>query len=209
MAVDDVHHLVMQGSLDEQLWQQSFYYKLTIEAADPIDNDKDLIDGWLQTVGPSFKAATSEEMTIDCGTSQKVFPLPLGNTILVPFAGENGDLTGESLPATVAAIITTLTAGATAQTRGRKYVPGIRELDQAQGRIVAIELALLVSLGTAYENTLTPQAPSLLRAIPVIAHRRKTTPRDVLSTADINDTIARPRLGNQRRRRTFRTAVGV
>lgn len=204
MAVDDVIGLEIQGSLNAGLWQQKYYYKITTDAAIENNNPIEVVKAWDAIVSSPFLAAVSTELTIDCGTAQKVFPLPKGNTFIQPLSGESGDLIGESLPATVAGLITTLTDTPGRQTRGRKYIPGIRELDQKGGRVLSAEFDLLVALASALESQISFD---MLVAIPVIAHRDPVTPFEVLSTADITACTTRPRLGNQRRRRTFRTNI--
>lgn len=204
MPVDDILHLEVQGSLNAGLWQQSYYYKVVTDATDPLQNENECAKAWRDTIEPQLLQAVSEEMTSDCGTCQKVFPTPVGNTFIVPFQGNVGSLAGESLPATVAAIITTLTATASRTTRGRKYIPGIREVDQKGGRLLAAELALLDALGGFLIAQITFDA---FVAEPVIAHRDPNTPFDVLSSEELTTFTTRPRLGNQRRRRTFRTNI--
>lgn len=206
MAADDVIHLVVQGSLNAGLWQQSYYYQISVDSANEADNPVNVAKAWLTAVEPSLLAAISAECTVDCGTAQRVFPVPVGNTFIESYPGNNGDLTGESLPATNAAVITTLSEDAGAQLRGRKYIPGIRELDQQGGRVNAAEMALLQTLGTALTATLMEGA---MEAFPVVAHRDPVTPFDVLSAVQIVQFTVRPRLGNQRRRRTFRTNVSA
>ncbi len=202
MAVDDIIGLEVQGSLNAGLWQMKFYYKITADATPEGDNPIAVSAGWDGKVRGPLLESVSTEMTVDCATAQKVFPTPVGNTFITPLAGSSGDLTGESLPATNAAIITLLTAVTGAQTRGRKYIPGIRELDQQGGRIKA---ACLLLLGTLATSMLASIGDGTMTAVPVIAHRNPLTPFDVLSTEQLTQFTVRPRLGNQRRRKTFRT----
>jgi len=206
MAVDDIIHLEVQGSLNAGLWQQSYFYKITADAADPLTNEVDVAKGWLSQVESEFLLAVSEELTIDCATTQRVFPVPVGNTFITPYPGNKGGLTGESLPATVAAIVTMLTAVTGRQTRGRKYFPGIRELDQQGGRIKATQIVLLTSVAEELTNAISEGD---MTADPVIAHRDPMTPFNVLSSEVITQFTVRPRLGNQRRRKTFRTNVAA
>lgn len=206
MAADDIIHLEVQGSLNSGLWQQSYYYQISVDSTDPMDNEVNVAKGWLASVAPAFTLATSVDCTIDCGTSQRVFPVPVGNTFITAFPGTPGALTGGSLPATNAAVITTLSEDPGPQLRGRKYIPGIPEDSQQGGRVSAAEMVLLQALAETFKTTLMEDT---MEAFPVVAHRDATTPFDVLSAVQIVTFTVRPRLGNQRRRRTFRTNVSA
>lgn len=204
MAADDIIHLEVQGSLNGGLWQQSYYYQISVDGAVEADNPISVAKAWLTAVETAFLNSVSVDCSIDCGTAQRVFPVPKGNTFIEAYPGNVGALTGGSLPATNAAIITTLSEDAGPQLRGRKFIPGIPEESQTGGRVTAAELALLQVLGEALRATIME---GTMEAFPVVAHRDPVTPFDVLSAVQITQFTVRPRLGNQRRRRTFRTNV--
>jgi len=206
MATGDVHHLVIQGTTAASKWQMSFYYEIETDDTDPMDNDNGIINGWFTGPGGELIPIMTDQCSIDCGISSKVFPLPLGNTYIVPFAGAAGTAVGESLPATDAAIITLLSATAGRQTRGRKFIPGISEDECNQGGILDSLRVKLIALADEFEGQLTIGAGS---AKPVIAHRDPDTPFNVISRVDIVDCVVRPRTGTQRSRRTFRTNIPV
>jgi len=200
----DVHHLIIQGTTAASKWQMSFYYEIETDDTDPLDNDNAIINGWFTGPGGELIPIMTDQCTIDCGISSKVFPLPLGNTFIVPFSAAVGTAVGESLPATDAAIITTLSATAGRQTRGRKFIPGISEDECNQGGILNSLRVKLIALGDELDQAIVIGAGS---AKPVIAHRDPISPHNVLSRVDIVTCVVRPRTGTQRSRRTFRTNI--
>ncbi len=199
MAANDLIRLVVNQDLQSSGIQNVLYYKVVSD--DTTDgNEVGLAQGFKQNViDGQWAPVVSNSVTFTCFQSQKVFPLPVGAVRDVPI-NVDGTKLDESLPAMDAALIQKInTAVGGKGKKGRVYIAGWVEADQALGRLTASAFVELGIIATKMGQDIT--TPGGGDYTPVWAVRTPLT-GVITGSVEITDFIALPRFATQRRRRT-------
>ncbi len=201
MAVGDLIRVTVNQTLQSSTVQNVLYYKIEIEDNSGDDVNALALQFIADVINPVWLNVVSEELSFDCISVQKVFPLPIGavQEFNVSLAGLN---IGESLPAMSSALIQKFnpTQGGVGK-KGRVYLAGIREDDTSLGRTSVALAALLVLLANQFSGNLEV-TPGGGEYEPVWAVRSSTTPFAITGFVEDLQWQALPRIATQRRRRT-------
>lgn len=191
MAVGDIFRVGIVQTLHAQTVVNILHYRQTVDDGGAPSNAAKLASSIIATIVPAMKAVQSSELVHDWVTCQKIWPLPPNLThIDVGGAGAAG-VAIDSLPTSVAVVITKLTNFAGPKYRGRMYVAGLPEEHEADSQLAPGQVANWETLGTLLDDNLSNTGDSWS---PVIWHRDSST-WDVVTSH-----LVRPRLRNQRRR---------
>jgi len=199
MAVGDLIRVDVDQFMFGSIVQNVMYW--VVVAQD--DNDPDVpvvAQEFLGQILPPWKAAVTDDVSFDCLTVQKVFPLPVSAAEQFN-VGEVGDSTGEALPSMDAALIQKLNpAVGGVGKKGRVYVAGIDEAKVNAGRLEAAQFALMQTLATAMEIPLTTSFNGVFDA--AWAVKSNIAPFPITDFVTDLQFRALPRIATQRRRRT-------
>jgi len=205
MAVDDVYKVVVNQSMQDSLAETVLYYKVISE--DPVLSDEAAIQTAIDAdLIPTWQASVVDQLTFDCMTIQKVFEPPI-KALREFIINRDGLLSGDPLPATVTFLFTKINnATGGVGKKGRIYCMGMTEENQKAGRLQAAAILLVEALADKFEANLATIGGGDFN--PVWAVRDPIKPHAILSTLNVDQVVARPRLANQRRRRTPIRNVG-
>ncbi len=201
MAVGDLIRVTVNQTLQASTVQNVLYYKIEIEDNSGDDINALALQFIADVITPVWQNVVSDELTFDCISVQKVFPLPIGavQEFNVSLVGLNA---GESLPAMDSALIQKFnpTQGGVGK-KGRVYVAGILESQTNLGRVNAALAALLLLLANQFSGNLEV-TPGGGEYEPVWAVRSSTTPFAITGFVEDLQWAPLPRIATQRRRRT-------
>lgn len=153
MAVDDIYQLAIDQSLNGVLLTNVFHYEQTGPGGS--DPEQSLIDAWQTDTLPEWEAAVAVNLIFTCGRARQVSGVGSFPETFEIFASENGDLTGEALPANAVAVLSWYSATYTKSGRGRSFISGIRMVDEDENTWITAQQALLDTFAGAVINTIT------------------------------------------------------
>ena len=194
MAVGDVFQVTQIGVQHSQTILNVFHYRTTVAGTDT-DILSAVAAAFEVVTSNAWQNTTSDEFEIIGYAVQKILPLPISNAF-TRNVSRVGLIAGDSLPTSMAGVITKRTAFGGASNRGRTYVAGLPLSFEEQSTISNIGLTLLQALGDTLDNPLVTTNGTTLE--PVLLHR------DPMTVTPIKSTLARRILRNQRRRQVGR-----
>lgn len=201
MPVGDITRVTVNQDLQSSVVQNVLYYKTEIEASTGDDIAEIAVQFKAQVLDPFWTNCVSNEVTLECNSIQKVFPLPIGATRDFPVT-LSGQKVGESLPAMSAGLIQKFNpAIGGVGKKGRVYLAGIRETDSQLGRVTQAQFDLMEILATQLKGNLSG-GPASGEYEPVWVVRNPAAPFEI--TGFVEDLVFEPlpRIATQRRRRT-------
>lgn len=148
--------------------------------------ERDIAQSFEEAVGDAYRGAVSQNVGLTSVTVTDIITMAQSTEALSGVGARTGDM----LPPQAAGVISWRTGLAGRKYRGRSYIPGIAEMDQAGGTLVAGAQANLDVLAGAVNN----YWPAAFSGTHVIWHRDNTTPTPVSSW------VIRPVVYTQRRR---------
>lgn len=192
--IGDIWEVTLRGRIDGHETINVLHYRTFFESGGNPLTPAQVAVAASALWSPLLKGATSTAWTYEKATAQKIRPLPLTVGFETTADAGPGTIAGDYLPATVAVVMTKLTALAGRANRGRMYGAGVAEL-HTTGPI----------LNAAGSTAWTPVKDALPAPLisgggngsvePIIYHRATGTGE--LVTTDRLNLI----LGNQRKRR--------
>lgn len=206
MAIGDIIRLDINQSLQSATVQNVLYYKILVEDSSGDDVNACSNQFSADVINQPWQDTVSPELSFDCITAQKVFPLPIEavQEKNVSLLGLNA---GESLPAMSAALIQKFNpAVGGVGKKGRVYIAGIIEDQTSLGRINPDLKSLLDALATNMEANLMVGGTGG-EYEPVWVIRNPAAPFEITGFVDNLTFRALPRVATQRRRRTPIRAV--
>lgn len=192
MAINDRYRLTVIGSLHGQTIMNVLHYNVITLGANP---DASMAPAWLTANKAKWLACHSNEYTMESILVQKIHPAPTSLAVQTAVAAGVGTVAQNSLPTSVAAVLTKTTLFAGPRWRGRLYLSGVPETFESDSQISI--------LGQTAYNVLGASLASVLVAggnewDPVLYHR------DDHSVVILQTIVCRPVLRNQRRRQVGR-----
>lgn len=157
MAVDDLYVLTISYFLPESNVTISLGYKQTA-GINNSDTLQSAVEFWDFNVLPLFQDILSVDVEVD---QVRLDPVTKNDEIpgFENLIGKFGTVTGDSLPAGGAGVITWITDAPNAKHNGRSYIAGISEADVVDGQIGAPQFGRMVLFGGGYQNTLQTSLP--------------------------------------------------
>lgn len=200
MAAGDLLKLIVNQTMNSEKVQNVLYYE--VKSDDTIEgNEKALGAGFISAViAPVWAPLFSNEVSYDCVSVQKVFPLPVGAIQDFNVALQGGR-PGEGLPATDAALIQKFNPAVGGKgKKGRVYLAGLEKTDEDLGRITSAILGGLQALAASMQANATSAGGGDYE--PAWAIRAPVSPFGISGFVNglIFDVL--PRIATQRRRRT-------
>lgn len=199
MAVGDLYQVTFNQILFSKPVQNTLYYRVETDATG-IDNAIALANQFVSFVVPEWMDAVSQQLQTTCVQAQKVSPDPTG-AAFDQFITSVGVRTGDALPGQSCGLIKKFNpaVGGKGKT-GRVYIAGIAEPDADDGRLQAIILPALNSLGVALVADLLTAGTGVFQAVWLT--RSATPPITITGFVDWPNFTVMPRIATQRRRRT-------
>lgn len=196
MATGHMWQLEVRGRLFEQQTINVLHYVELLP--NPAGTAEDLALTFRTNVMPSWYDAVSTEWKHVGVRAQKVWP-DLGPFDQIPgIAPFQGELLGDALPSTVAAVFTKRTDTPRARGRGRTYIAGLPETGQSNSVIAAAQMLLLETLRDNLAEELVGGEANYL---PIILSNSAVPPEIAPVTRPITRIEIQDILGTQRRRR--------
>lgn len=190
MAVNDIYQVNMVGRLHGQQTINVFHY---IETTTPAGSaEAALAQGFGAGVASEVKNAASVEWELEKISVQQIRPLPPLLPVEDASAAGPGAVAGESLPTSVAAVVTKRTGLAGRAYRGRSYFAGVPQSQEVDSQLSSAALLLWQDVADQMAQPISV-APSGAFD-PIVYHRALGTGNVIVSG------LARPVLRNQRRR---------
>lgn len=194
MAVGDIYSVIVRGRVHSQTTMNVFHYRVSIDGdADDADG---LVAAFAANCQTEWLACCSDEWELTGYICQKIHPLPVLSAFTQEVAFSAGTVAGNSLPSSVAVVMTKRTNLGGRVGRGRTYMPGVPSSFEDNSEITDAGYATYLALANRLDNSLTSQIGGSYT--PVIWHR---TPR---TSDSITQFIPRTTLRNQRRRQVGR-----
>lgn len=199
--IGDLLKLVQNTTQDSASQIQNVLYYEVIQEDPGLSDEVALASQYPFVVVPTWQAAVNEQTRFDCFSVQKVFPLPATQIFLTAQGFDGTRPAGETLPATVAALIRKVASGIGGTGKsGRLYIAGILKDDSLEGRLQTPIKLLLESLANVLDDNLITTGGGDFS--PAWAVRSPTTPFPIVGIQRWDFGTVLPRLANQRRRRT-------
>lgn len=193
MAVNDIYSVQVLGTLHGQRVQCTLHYRESVTGVGGGSTAlASLADA---SPGNEFRIQLSNEYRYDGCLVQKIWPLPVLESVLDATAAGNGSIVQNSLPSEVAAVITKRTGLAGRKYRGRAYVPGIPVTYETDSQLNSTGLTGIGAIATKLATALTGSGWTFF---PTLYHRAAHTYND------LSQCTARPILRCQRRRQVGR-----
>jgi len=197
MATNDIHRVVIEGTLHAQTVQTVLHYLTTVDTGlSPVAQATALAARVAAIVVPQLKSIQSAEYAHTRIIVQKIFPLPPRLPIINTTALGAGSVAGSSLPCADCAVITKRTIFAGRKYRGRIFVPGVPVTSELDSQLSPAALTTWQAVADAI-NVALVQAPGDTWAMTL--WHKSTSTNDV-----VTQLIARPILRSQRRRQVGR-----
>jgi len=200
MAAGDLLKLIVNQTMNSEKVQNVLYYE--VKSDDTVEgNEKGLASEFISGVIPvTWVPFISQELSFDCVSVQKVFPLPVGAIQDFNVALQGGSVK-EGLPATDAVLIQKFnpTVGGKGK-KGRVYIAGLPKDDEDLGRITSVVLGAVQALADSLQSSQVTSGGGDYE--PAWAIRAPVSPFGI--SGFINGLIfdVLPRIATQRRRRT-------
>ena len=201
MAVGDIYQIQVYYNIGSERTMNVLHYKETVSSTDLIPAQT-----LAQAVYELFftRYATllfSDESQVVLITGRRIKPtsgVPATLVIgTVAFPAINGTGVGAPVPPQAAALISFYTDLATANGRGRIYVPGVQNAAQNDGQLLAAQLALLEAFADEFESDIVAVGPGTGEWHLVVYSRELET------GAEVTQAIGHSNLASQRGRRNF------
>ena len=189
MAVGDVLQANIIGQLHGQTTVNTMHYVTNEVGATP--DAQSLTLALEATLIPKIKAATSNEWSLVKTVVQKIRPLPPAIGYESTTLAGPGFLFTESLPTSVAVVVTKRTTLAERKYRGRCYFAGVSATHEIDSQVTTVGLGLWNDVAEVMESF---QISGGYIGQPVVFHRAAG------DWTPIDTCIARSVLRNQRRR---------
>jgi hypothetical protein len=190
MAVNDIYRVTVQQTLHSQMILNTLYYRESVGGVG--GGSADLAARVANLIVPLMKAVQSNELTHNAVVVQKIFPAPPTVPATDTSAAGAATVASNSLPTSVASVITKRTAFAGRKYRGRVFLSGVPASSEDDSKVAAGAVAALNALGTILSGGVSAGAGPTYS--PIIWHKNTSTFDAVLTTT--TQTILR----NQRRR---------
>lgn len=200
MALNDIYRVSIEGELDGQLCVVTGHYAETLAGTETPDILSSSIAGsvqaqWRLSMLPLLSVSYEYHRTV----VNQIQPVVGVHSFVVPDAPSFGQVVGDSLPGTVAVVVTKITLTPGRSGRGRSYIPGIPESISVGGRVQAGSIG---DFGTALAASFPDITSVNGNVLEWVVYSKTPVPtwHRIIST--------RPNrvLGNQRRRRIGRGA---
>lgn len=193
MVDGSVVRFTIQGFLHDQLTVNTFWYEKTsgLDAA-ALSAVLNAFHGLFED---PYKAVISSEWTAFQMTAQQIFPTK--TAVLVQAYTGVGEQTGDSLPSSVAVVLTKRTLTAGQRGRGRIYLPGVPVAWETDSQVTNTGLTNYTNLAIVMEGALAVAGETWE---PVVCQANGT------ATKLIDAVDAQKVLRNQRRRQYGRGA---
>lgn len=194
MAVGDLYQLTIMGRLHGQRILNVLHYGVSV--AGPTNPIEDLVTQWRADCETHWLACHSNEYTLDGYLSQKIRPLPITASYEeapLALAGSSGN---NSLPTSMAVVLTKRTDLAGRSYRGRIYMAGVPITFELDSELTGAAMNVYDTLADDLESPIVTAGGTTF--IPVLFRRSADVARE------ITQVIPRSTLRNQRRRQVGR-----
>lgn len=186
MAVNDVFQAVIEQKLHNQTVLNVLHFRLDADQPTAVALNQDV----RTIIIPTMKGVQSNELQHVAVWTQKIWPLPPLNAVRDATAAGPGTVAQNSLPTSVAVVLTKRTAFAGRKYRGRVYVCGVPVTHESDSTLAAANQAAWQALADKFAFA----AWAASDFTPIIWHRGPKTDDTVITVE------ARTILRNQRRR---------
>jgi len=194
VAVNDIYSLIVRGRVHGQATMNVFHYRVNVDGdADDADG---LVGAFRTNAENYWLQCCSAEWELTGYICQKIHPLPVLSAFTQEIGFSPGLVEGNSLPSSVAVVMTKRTGMGGRRGRGRVYMPGVPASFEDNSEITDAALQTYDALGARLDTPLTSAIGGVY--VPILWNR-------VLSEAlTIIQYVPRTTLRNQRRRQVGR-----
>lgn len=189
MAVNDIFQINMIGQLHGQATVNTFHYRVSVQGTG--DAEPVLLPAFHTAVGAKVKIACSNEWSLVRTTVQKIRPLPPRLALETVAGAGPGALFQESMPTSIAVVVSKRTILAGRAYRGRCYFAGISAAHEIDSQLTTAGALVWDDVATGMETSLIASGYTF---VPVVFHRGDGTSTDIISS------LVRLPFRNQRRR---------
>lgn len=143
MPINDIYQAALRFSINGEKTANVLHFEQTSsDGSDP--PNEDLANAIIEDIWPSYKAAISNDATLQSVAVKKISPA-IGGSIIVS-VNEPGSISSDTIPPNGAAVVTLYSQTLSKQGRGRIYISGIPDNGQANGILDVAQMALFVTL---------------------------------------------------------------
>jgi len=201
MAVNDIYRVEVLQNVGSEITMNVLHLRETVSetvSTRPAENVVEIVSAMYD----ELKDQLSEDWRVVQITARRIKPTG-GIPATVVFGGVEpivGAIESEIIPSTSALLISLYSNNAERTGRGRQYIPGLPETAQNEGQLTeAAHGAFTIIANNAYEGEKGPIGASDGK------YRVHVYSPDlaVSGSNDVQETIVRPNLATQRRRRAF------
>lgn len=194
MAIGDIYQVTVKALLHGQTILNVLHYLR--EDAGAGNGSEDLVTQFRANVEASWRDCCSNELVITGYLGQRIRPVPITSAYEVSGLALAGTVVQNSLPTSVAAVITKRTANAGRSYRGRMFMAGVPVTFEIDSQITGAAENLYNALAGDIMSGISH--PSGAEFGPVLWRRSANLAQD------LTQMIARVPLRNQRRRQVGR-----
>lgn len=194
MAVGDVYSLVVKGKVHNQTTMNVFHYWCSITG--DADDADDLVAAFRTNCETQYLACCASEFELEGYICQKIHPLPVLASFTQGVAFTVGTGGVESLPSSVAVVLTKRTSIGGKAGRGRVYMPAVPVDFEADSVLTGGALGTYTNLANKLDDPLTVANGGVY--VPALWHRASRTHHSLIGVTPRNV------LRNQRRRQVGR-----
>lgn len=152
MAVNDIFRVNVIQSLHGQTIINTLHYRQSTADADEANNASGLANLVATNLVPVMKALQSAELSHTGVTAQKIWPLPVKVGFLNTTGAGPGGVAGDSLPTSVAVVISKTTQFAGRKYRGRAYIAGVPVSHESNSALAAGVIPNWLTLSAEMDN---------------------------------------------------------
>jgi len=194
MAQNDVLRLVVTGRVHGQTVMNVHHYQQTSSQAG--NRSAELAAAWIVANEPTMLACLSDEYQLIGYTVQVINPLPVLAAYQELRINKFGTINDESLPTSVAVVLTKRTALAGPKFRGRTYLGGIPVTHEVDSKVTGAAINLYHAFADKLQFILAEEG---LATFTPIIYNRSTQTSTSLTECEATDILR-----NQRRRQVGR-----
>jgi len=199
MAIGDIIQVQFDQSIFGDNIQNQFYYEV-VEDDISQDNEDAVAEQFEVDVLPSWQPCVTDELSMDCLGTQKVFPTPK-TAFRERFLTLVGTAVGEAVPIVATALLQKFDPSVSGRgKKGHTSISGISEADTEKGRIDSSLNLLLNALAVKLVGNLVTPNSGIYK--PVWAVFSVVAPIVITGAVDWVRTVVLPRLSHIGTRKT-------
>jgi len=155
MPLADTYRFTFVGDYNGSVMENVLHFKVTAVGGGAAPTTLTVGTGLLNELQPAYLAMLNEAYTLVLARCQLILPVKT-DPVEIPAVGTViGDITGDGLPAVIAAIITWRTGVADRKHRGRSFIPAQSESQCDESTLAAGQVSIMDTFADACVTPIT------------------------------------------------------